>query len=43
MSTEMVEEEPEQDGAQAQKPPFPRRSTHEGEEYWWGQGGVKGA
>src|SRR5208282_180376 len=37
----MVEEEPKQNGTQAQKPPFPRLSTHEAEEYWWWEGGVK--
>jgi hypothetical protein len=37
----MVEEEPEQESTQAQQPPLPRLSTHEGEEYWGQEGGVK--
>ena len=37
----MVDEEPEQESTQAQQPPLPRRSTHEAEEYWGREGGVK--
>jgi len=43
MSTEMVKDQTEQDDTQSQKQPSPRLSTHEAREYWWGEGGVKGA